>query len=276
MTRILDLDKVKQAWDLRKQGKQQKEISEELGLSLRHIQNYLSIDWLTQRGMRALMKGGAQEVNNQLKALGRLSEYNGNGATAKARVKASAKLASGEDADAANGDTTDDPSCQAAEQWADVAQLEGWGVPKYGAPGMLGAWRKAHQDGSHELCALWGDLARNVKASIPFADAYDLTIAGWLANRWGLSSLKNITELYRLYRPWEGKVHRKVYLDEVNSIIGNGNGENGNVKNGNGDGVTLFEELPRRFLYGLPRRPQVEAVAAKTADHADHEEDDDD
>ena len=270
MTRILDLDKVKQAWDLRKQGKQQKEIAEELGLSLRHIQNYLSIDWLTQRGMRALMKGGAQEVNNQLRALGRLGEINGNGASAKTREKASAKPANDDGADAANGNTPDPDSCPAGEQWADVAQLEGWGVPKYGAPGMLGAWRKAHQDGVHELCALWGDLVQNVQASIPFADAYDLTIAGWLANRWGTSSLKNIIELYRLYRPWEGKVHRKVYLDEVNSIIGNGNGKNGN---GHGDNVTLFEELPRRFLYGLPRRPQVEALAAKTADH---EEDDDD
>ena len=80
MTRLLDLDKVEQAWNLRRQGKQQKEIAQELSLSLRHIQNYLSIDWLAQRGMRALMKGNAQEVNNQLKALGRLGEFDVNGA----------------------------------------------------------------------------------------------------------------------------------------------------------------------------------------------------
>ena len=108
---------------------------------------------------------------------------------------------------------------------------------------------------------------QNVQASIPFSDAYDLTIAGWLADRWGMSSLKSITELYRLYRPWEGKVHRKVYLDEVRSIMDNGAGENGL-----GDGGTPFEELPRRFLYGLPRRPLVEERAAKSA----HDDDDDD
>ena len=83
------------------------------------------------------------------------------------------------------------------------------------------------------------------------------SIAGWLADRWGMSSLKSITELYRLYRPWEGKVHRKVYLDEVRSIMDNGAGENGL-----GDGGTPFEELPRRFLYGLARRPLAESRSA--------------
>ena len=259
MTRPLDLDKVKQAWNLRRQDKQQKEIAEELNLSLRHIQNYLSIDWLAQRGMRALMKGGAQEVNDQLKALGRLVEKDVNGGAGKVHAQANE-----EGEDAANGKAQGPPSCQAPEQWADVARLEGWGVPKYGAPGMLAAWRRAHRDGAHELCALWGDLVQNVQASIPFPDAYGLTIAGWLAERWGMSSLKSITELYRLYRPWEGKVHRKVYLDEVRSIMDNGTG-----KNGSGDGGSPFEELPRRFLYGLPRRPMPEGRAAKSADDED-------
>jgi len=259
MTRPLDLDKVKQAWNLRRQGKQQKEIAEELDLSLRHIQNYLSIDWLAQRGMRALMKGGAQEVNDQLRALGRLGEFGVNGGAGKVHAQSN-----DEGEDAANGEAQSPSSCQAPEQWADVARLEGWGVPKYGAPGMLGAWRWAHRDGAHELCALWGDLVQNVRASIPFPDAYDLAIAGWLADRWGMSSLKSITELYRLYRPWEGKVHRKVYLDEVRSIMGNGAGENGSV-----DGGTPFEELPRRFLYGLPRLPLAEGRAAKSADYED-------
>ena len=261
MTRPLDLDKVKEAWTLRRQGKQQKEIAEELKLSLRHIQNYLSIDWLAQRGMRALMKGGAQEVNDQLKALGRLGEMDVNGGAGKVRAQSN-----DESEHASKGEAQGPSSCQAPEQWPDVARLEGWGVPRYGAPGMLGAWRMAHRDGAHELCALWGDLVQNVQASIPFPDAYDLTIAGWLAERWGMSSLKSITELYRLYRPWEGKVHRKVYLDEVRSIVGNGVGENGS-----GDGGAPFEELPRRFLYGLPRRPLAEGRAAK---HADNEDDD--
>ena len=255
MTRPLDLDKVKQAWNLRRQGKQQKEIAEELNLSLRHIQNYLSIDWLAQRGMRALMKGGAEEVNNQLKALARLGEIKVKGGGRKARAKSD-----DESEEATNGLS----SCQAPEEWGDVGRLEGWGVPKYGAPGMLGAWRRAHHDGAHELCALWSDLVQNVQASIPFADAYDMTIAGWLADRWGMSSLKSVTELYRLYRPWEGKVHRRVYLDEVRSIMGNGSGENGS-----GDGATFFEELPRRFLYGLPRRPLAEGRLAKPADFKD-------
>ena len=258
MTRLLDLDKVKQAWDLRRQGKQQKEIAEELKLSLRHIQNYLSIDWLAQRGMRALMKGGAEEVNNQLKALGRLGELGVNG-TGKVGGQSNDEVEDG-----GNGHARSPVPCLADEQWADVARLEGWGVPKYGAPGMLGAWRRAHRDGAHELCALWSDLVENVQASIPFPDAYDLTIAGWLADRWGMSSLKSITELYRLYRPWEGQVHRKVYLDEVRSIMGNGAGENGST-----DRSTLFEELPRRFLYGLPRRSLAEDRAGKNTDYDD-------
>ena len=69
MTRLLDMDKVKQAWQFRREGKQQKEIAEALDLSLRHIQNYLSLDWLAQRSMRVMTKGGAEEVNEQLKTL---------------------------------------------------------------------------------------------------------------------------------------------------------------------------------------------------------------
>ena len=251
MARSLDLDKVEQAWNLRRQGKQQKEIAEDLGLSLRHIQNYLSIDWLSQRGMRALMKGGAQEVNDQLRALGRLGEIHVNGA--------------GEDA--ANGEAQGTSSCNAPEQWADVGRLERWGVPKYSAPGVLGAWRMAHRDGAHELCAMWVDLVNNVQADVPFPDAYDLTIAGWLADRWGMPTLKSITELYRLYRPWESKVHRKVYLDEVRSIIGDGASENGS-----NNGSISVEELPQRFLYGLPRRPMAEGRSTHSADYDDNDD----
>ena len=251
MARSLDLDKVEQAWNLRRQGKQQKEIAEDLGLSLRHIQNYLSIDWLSQRGMRALMKGGAQEVNDQLRALGRLGEIHVNGA--------------GEDA--ANGEAQGTSSCNAPEQWADVGRLERWGVPKYSAPGVLGAWRMAHRDGAHELCAMWVDLVNNVQADVPFPDAYDLTIAGWLADRWGMPTLKSITELYRLYRPWESKVHRKVYLDEVRSIIGNGASENGS-----NNGSISVEELPQRFLYGLTRRPMADGRSTHSADYDDNDD----
>ena len=74
MSRVLDLDKVKQAWQLRREGKQQKEIAEALDLSLRHTQNYLSLDWLAQRSMRVLMKGRAEEANNQLRTLWGLGE----------------------------------------------------------------------------------------------------------------------------------------------------------------------------------------------------------
>jgi hypothetical protein len=111
---------------------------------------------------------------------------------------------------------------------------------------LLGAWRKAHRDGDHELCSLWGEIAENIQADIPFADAYDLAIAGWLAEGWGAGSLKAVTKLYRLYRPWQGKVHRKVYLDELRSIIGEGDGSGG-------PGAP-FGGLPRRFLFGLPRK----------------------
>ncbi len=69
MARPLDLDKVRQAWELRRQGSQQKEIARSLDLSLRHTQNYLSLDWLAQRSLRSLTKGAVEEVNEQLKIL---------------------------------------------------------------------------------------------------------------------------------------------------------------------------------------------------------------
>ena len=131
----------------------------------------------------------------------------------------------------------------------DVARLEGWGVPKYTAPGLLSAWRRAHREEAHELCDFWVDLTGNVQADIPFPDAYDLAMARWLAHRWGVDFLSTITELYQLYRPWEGKVHRKVYLDEVRVAIGEGPG---NYPSDQAGGI--FEGLPRRFLRGLPRR----------------------
>lgn len=244
MTRHLDLDRVKQAWVLRREGKQQKEIADALGLSLRHIQNYLSLDWLAQRSLRALLKGGAEEANEQLKALWGLGE-----AGFKSNVP-------GSDGDAETGLEPDDGSgdgalstCRVPENWPDVGRLEEWGVPKYTAPGVLSAWRRAHRDGTHELCALWANLADNIQAKIPFADAYDLAMARWLADRWGVELLRTITELYRLYRPWEGKVHRRVYLDEVRSAMGDEAEDGSSTQLG-----TLFEGLPRRFLYGLPRR----------------------
>ena len=228
MTRPLDLERIKQAWQLRREGKQQKEIADALNLSLRHIQNYLSLDWLAQRCMRVLVKGGSGEVNSQLNAMRSL-----NGAVAA-------------DAAPREGAGEDGPSvCYAFAKWADVARLEGWGVPKDAAPGLLSAWRKAHRDGDHELCSLWGELAENIQANIPFADAYDLAIASWLAEGWGAGSLKAVTKLYQLYRPWEGKVHRKVYLDELRLVIGEGDGSGGPE--------APFGGLPRRFLFGLPR-----------------------
>lgn len=242
MARPLDLDRINKAWQLRREGKQQKEIADALNLSLRHIQNYLSLDWLAQRSMRVLVKGGVGEVNSQLNAMRGLS-----GPVAKAgaeQVTSRAPAAVAEALEGAGGDGP--PVCFAFGKWADVARLEEWGVPKDAAPGLLGAWRKAHRDGDHELCSLWGEIAENIQADIPFADAYDLAIASWLAEGWGAGSLKAATKLYRLYRPWEGKVHRKVYLDELRSIIGEGDGSGG-------PGAP-FGGLPRRFLFALPRK----------------------
>ena len=230
MTRHLDLERVKQAWSLRRQGKQQKDVADALGLSLRHVQNYLSVDWLAQRSLRALMKGGAEEVNEQLKALGGLGETGPAGGVCQPVAGAQA-------------------SCASPDQWPDVARLEGWGIPKYTAPGLLSAWRRAHREEAHELCDFWVDLTGNVRAEIPFPDAYDLAMARWLAQRWGVDFLSTITELYQLYRPWEGKVHRKVYLDEVRVAIGEGPGTYPSDQVGG-----IFEGLPRRFLHGLPRR----------------------
>ena len=248
MSRLLDLEKVKQAWQLRREGKQQKDIATDLNLSLRHIQNYLSLDWLTQRSMRVLVKGGSEEVNEQLKALWGLGQNPASGDSKKAGTKVAVA-----ETDTEGGEESAAPKqakdCSAPEQWPDVARLEDWGVPKHAAPGLLGAWRRAHRDGAHELCDLWADLAEHVQARIPFADAFDLAMANWLADRWSFGSLKAITELYRLYRPWEGTVNRKVYLDEVRSAIDSRSEEGGPEDVG-----TVLEGLPRRFLYGLPRR----------------------
>lgn len=82
--------------------------------------------------------------------------------------------------------------CQATERWVDVALLEDWGVPKCSALGFLRAWRRAHHEGVHDLCTLWGDIADSVQAKIPFADAYDLAMASWFADRGGVKSLKLI------------------------------------------------------------------------------------
>ena len=140
MSRILDLDKIKQAWQLRREGKQQKEIAETLNLSLRHIQNYLSLDWLTQRNMRVLMKGGAEEANNQLKTLWSIGEETREDGTSGAQAVA----AVGADPDG-EAMTTHSQDCPSPEQWPDVGRLEDWGVPKYAAPGLLSAWRRAHR-----------------------------------------------------------------------------------------------------------------------------------
>lgn len=242
MVRPLNLGRIKEAWQLRREGKQQKEIADALNLSLRHIQNYLSLDWLTQRSMRVLVKGGVGEVNSQLNAMRGL-----NGRVAEASTEQVTSRAPAAVAEALEGAGGDGPLvCFAFGKWADVARLEVWGVPKDAAPGLLGAWRKAHRDGDHELCSLWGEIAENIQADIPFADAYDLAIAGWLAEGWGAGSLKAVTKLYRLYRPWEGKVHRKVYLDELRSIIREGGGSE--------EPGAPFGGLPRRFLFGLPRK----------------------
>ena len=247
MTRQLDLERVKQAWGLRREGKQQKEIADILGMSLRHIQNYLSLDWLAQRSLRALMKGGAEEVNEQLKALWALGEFK-SGGNAQSRDDPAGSSANLSKGDGSKGGL----SCDVSEKWPDVARLESWGVPKFTAPGLLSAWRRAHREQTHELCALWGDLADNVQAHIPFSDAYDLAIARWLADRWGVDLLRTITELYRLYRPWEGKVHRRVYLDEVRLAIGE-IADEFTEESPSTPISALFEGLPRRFLYGLPR-----------------------
>ena len=244
MARRLDLERVKQAWEWRREGKQQQEIADALGMSLRHIQNYLSLDWLAQCSLRTLMKGGAEEVNEQLKALWAMGEVRSSGSLQSRYDSAGSSGKSGEGKGPPGGS-----SCNVPEIWPDVARLEDWGVPKFTAPGLLGAWRRAHREDTHELCALWGDLAEIVQAKIPFAEAYDLAITCWLADRWGVDLLRTITELYRLYRPWEGKVHLKVYLDEVRAAIGAITEESSSAQVN-----TLFEGLPRRFLHGLPRR----------------------
>jgi hypothetical protein len=67
--------------------------------------------------------------------------------------------------------------------------------------------------------------------------------------------LQAVAELYRLYRPWEGPVHQKVYLEEVQAAIGEFREEWVKLgEAGPDEPDALSQELPRRFLYGLPSR----------------------
>jgi hypothetical protein len=250
MARPLDLERVKQAWLLRKQGKQPREIAEALGLTVRHVHNYLSLDWLAQRSLRVLSRGRPQEANEQLKILWDLGGVPvGDGAAGAHPAWEAAPQSE------AAAERQQDVLCRAPDPWPDVAQLESWGVPKDEAPGLLSAWRRAHRAGSHPICVFWGQLAENVQAGIPFADAYDVTIASWLAGRWGFKLLQAVAELYRLYRPWEGPVHQKVYLEEVQAAISELREEWVKLDEaGLEEPDALFQELPRRFLYGLPSR----------------------
>jgi len=106
-----------------------------------------------------------------------------------------------------------------------------------------------------------------VQAGIPFADAYDVTIANWLAGRWGFKLLQAVAELYRLYRPWEGSVHQRVYLEEVQTVIGDLQGEWVKTDEPMPDEPEArFQELPRRFLYGLPSRSASRGGASQRED----------
>ena len=78
--------------------------------------------------------------------------------------------------------------------------------------------------------------------------------------------MKSIIELYRLYRPWESKVHRKVYLDEVQWAL-----QNASSNGAAGEVDRVFEGLPRRFFYGMSRRNGQDSDIA-----ADRDDDDDD
>ena len=118
MSRPVDLEKVKRAWKLRRQGKQQKDIAETLDFSLRHVQNYLSLDWLAQRVLRVLEKGRAEEANNQLILLWDLGETQLHGETDQADPRIEAPPVTGEAAEP-EGSTV----CRAPEHWPDVAQL---------------------------------------------------------------------------------------------------------------------------------------------------------
>lgn len=250
MARPLNLERVKQAWQLRRQGKQPKEIAEALRLTLRHVHNYLSLDWLAQRSLRVLSRGRPQEANEQLKILWDLGGVPaGDGAAGTHQVREAAPQSE------EVAERQQDVLCRAPDPWPDVARLESWGVPKGEAPGLLSAWRRAHRAGSHPICVFWGQLTENVQAGIPFADAYDVTIANWLAGRWGFKLLRAVAELYRLYRPWEGPVHQKVYLEEVQAAISELREEwVEHDEAGPDEPDALFRELPRRFVYGLSSR----------------------
>ena len=235
MSRPIDSEKVRQAWDLRLEGRQQREIAQALNMSLRHVQNYLSLDWLSRRSRKALVKGRADEANGQLEILRAL------------RIPAGDGQFQGDESEQ-DGEPASTP-CPDPHPWPDVAQMEAWGLPRDGCPGILAAWRRAHRQERHHLCSFWGELIDSVKGGIPFPEAYDLVATSWLASGWGSSLGRELTELYRLYRPWQDKVNLKVYLEEVQRAVE----EHRAAQGAHGQGPLALEQLPRRLLYGLSR-----------------------
>lgn len=130
MARPLNLGRVKQAWQLRRQGKDQREIAQALNLTPRHVQNYLSLDWLAQRSRRVLSRGRAQEANEQLKILWDLGGVSpGDGAAGDHPVWEAASQSVGA------SERQQDVLCPCPrEQWPDVAQLESGGCPRMRRP----------------------------------------------------------------------------------------------------------------------------------------------
>ena len=51
MTRRPDATIIRNAWELKRERKTQQEIADELGFSLRHVQDYLSPKWLADRNL---------------------------------------------------------------------------------------------------------------------------------------------------------------------------------------------------------------------------------
>ncbi len=84
---------------------------------------------------------------------------------------------------------------------------------------MLGAWRRAHREGAHGVCSFWAGLSENVQTGMPFADAYDLATACCFSDQEEVETIRNIAETFRLFRPWEGKINRRVYLEEVRHTL---------------------------------------------------------
>ena len=230
MARPLDLDKLKKAWNLRRQGSRQKDIARLLHLSLRHTQNYLSLDWPARRSLRSLTKGAVEEVNDQLKTLWSLGQTGG------------PRKSSEQDGAFSNGHLV---ICEYSGLWPDVSLLEGWGIPKATAPGMLGAWRRAHREEAHGVCGFWAGLSENVQTGMPFTDAYDLSTACCFSDYEETDTIRDISEIFRLYRPWEGKTNRLVYLAEVRHTLESR--LNGSTSD---DLATAVYGLPRRFIVG--------------------------